>query len=249
MFEETSYGRFADVYDFLTDDVEYELRTDYIEKLIRKHFGSSPELVCDLGCGTGTVCSILNSKGYDCIGIDSSDSMLSIAVSKNTDGRILFLNQDICDFELYGTVDVFLCMLDTINYITDTDALERLFALVANYLNPGGIFIFDINTKHKFANILGNNTFAYEKENVFYTWENYYEDDMLDFYLNFFVGDDKGDMYRRFTEHHEQRYYKTEFLQKLAVINSLDTVGIYGELSEDPPREDDERIFVVLKKK
>lgn len=249
MCEETSYGRFAEVYDLLTDDVEYEQRTDYIEKLIYKHFGKNPELVCDLGCGTGTVCSILNSRGYDCIGIDSSESMLNVAVSKNNDGRILYLNQSICDFELYGTVDVFLCMLDTINYITDSDALDKLFALVNNYLNPGGIFIFDINTEHKFINILANNTFAYEKDNVFYTWENYYEDGFLDFYLNFFVGNEKNGTYYRITEHHEQRFYETAFLQELASKNSLDTVGIYGDLSDNSPEKEDERIFVVLKKK
>ena len=140
------YGDFAYVYDALTDDVEYQKRADYVEKLIEKHLGRKDNLICDLGCGTGTVCTLLQKRGHDCIGIDNSDAMLNVAAEKNTDNSILYLNQDICQFELYGTVDVFLSMLDTVNYITDTADIEELFRLVNNYLNPGGIFIFDDNT-------------------------------------------------------------------------------------------------------
>ena len=248
MNQTTSYGDFATVYDKLTADVEYKKRTDYVEKLFLQHLDSSPEIVCDLGCGTGTVCSMLCDKGYDVIGIDNSASMLNVAISKNRDGKVLFLNQDICDFELYGTVDVFLSMLDTVNYITDISALERMFCLVANYLNPGGVFVFDVNSRHKFENVLADNTFVFEEQDIFYTWENYYEDELLDFELNFFVKSDDGN-YSRFTEHHTQRYYDKTCIFECAAMASLDVVAVYGEMTTAEPTSDCERVFYVLKKR
>ncbi len=247
MYDGLSYGDFAYVYDILTDDVEYEQRVEYVVKLMEKYFPGKPELVCDLGCGTGTVCQLLSQKGYDCIGIDYSDSMLNVASGKEGAENILYLKQDISEFELYGTVDVFLCMLDTLNYITEETDVEKMFSLVHNYLNPEGIFIFDVNTLYKFAEILGNNTFAYEKDDVFYTWENYYEDGMLDFYLNFFVAGDDG-KYTRFSEEHSQRYYSIDALSSFAIKSGFKILGIYSELTFESPKEDDERVFIVLKK-
>lgn len=247
MNEELSYGGFANVYDLLTEDVEYEKRIEYILKLIHMHLGKAPDFICDLGCGTGTVCSGLAEKGYECIGIDSSENMLSVARQKDTDNKILYLLQDITSFELYGTVDVFLSMLDTLNYITDADSIAELFALIKNYLNPGGIFIFDVNTRHKFENILGNNTYVYEKGDVFYTWENYYEEDVLEFFLNFFVKNKDGN-YVRFSEEHVQRYYPLSFLTECAEKYDLKVVGVYSDLTTNDPNADDERIFIVLKK-
>ncbi len=247
MSTELSYGNFAYVYDKLTDDVEYKRRSDYIESLIARHFDGKASLLCDLGCGTGTMCLLLDKKGYDCIGIDNSYSMLSVAMQKSTDGRILFINQDITDFELYGTVDVFVCLLDTINYLTEPYEIEKLMKLVENYLNPGGIFVFDFNTKYKFEKILASNTLVFEKDNIFYTWENYYEDELLDFHLNFFVSDGDGN-YTRFCEDHCQRHYSMDFISQKAKEAGLTIEAFYGDLSFDKPQENDERAFCVLKK-
>ena len=241
------YGDFAYVYDALTDDVEYQKRADYVEKLIEKHLGRKDNLICDLGCGTGTVCTILQKRGHDCIGIDNSPAMLSVAAEKNTDNAVLYLNQDICEFELYGTVDVFLSMLDTINYVTDPEDVEEIFRLVENYLNPGGVFIFDVNTLHKFENILGDSTMVSEEKGIFFSWDNYYEDDLLDFELNFFV--DNGDgTYKRFRENHTQRYYSAEFLKEQAKKAGLTFVGHYGDLKDCEPSLEEEREFFVFKK-
>jgi len=248
MQENTSYGDFAYFYDLLTDDVEYGKRCEYVERIIDLHLKHKPELICDLGCGTGTVCNMLTKKGYDCIGIDSSEDMLSVAMQKNADAKILYLNQNICDFELYGTVDVFLCMLDTVNYIDSPEAIKKMFSLVHNYLNPGGILIFDVNTLFKFQNILASNTYAYEKDNVFYTWENYYENGVLEFFLNFFVTEDEGDTYTRFSEQHFQYYYSREQLKTLGTQAGLSLEGIYSDLSLEPPKDDDERVFFVFRK-
>ena len=247
MQKENCYGDFAYIYDKLTDDVEYDAREKYLEELIKKHLGKQPELVCDLGCGTGTICSLMSKKGYDMIGIDNSPDMLNVASKKNTDGKILFLNQDICDFELYGTVDVFLSLLDTLNYITDEKDVEHLFSLVHNYLNSGGIFIFDVNSQYKFENILGDNTLVFETDDIFYTWENCYEDEQLDFYLNFFVKEKNG-LYERFSEQHSQRYYDDAFLKECAKNANLIFEKRYADKDFADPGETEERIFYVFRK-
>ena len=183
MPDNLSYGNFAFIYDILTDDVEYAKRCNYLEDIFKKHMDYPPKLIADLGCGTGTVCTQLSKRGYDMIGIDSSDMMLSEAVKKQGSQKILYLNQDMTEFELYGTVDVFLCMLDSLNYITSTEELSRVFALVKNYLNPGGIFVFDINTPYKFEQILADNIFTYDDKGIFYAWENNFDGEFNDFVI------------------------------------------------------------------
>lgn len=247
MDSNVSYGDFAYVYDRLTDDVEYTKRAEYTDKLIKKHFDGKAELLCDLGCGTGSICVLMSERGYDCIGIDISETMLGIAGEKSLGKDILYLNQDMCDFELYGTVDVITCMLDSVNYVDDTDDLNRMFYLVNNYLNPGGVFIFDVNSEYKFTQILGNNTYTYETDDIFYTWDNFYEDGILDFELNFFVNDGAG-RYRRITEQHRQRYYSIDYLKQIAKKSGLDVVGVYDDLKFSEPTDTSERYFIVCKK-
>lgn len=247
MRHNASYNDFAYVYDLLTDDVEYEKRADYIDELISKHFKGKAELLCDLGCGTGSMCVLFDKKGYDCIGVDNSEAMLNIAFQKREGTNILFLNQSICEFELFGTVDVFLSTLDTVNYITESQDVYNMFSLVNNYLNPDGLFIFDVNTLYKFENILGNNTFVFEKDDVFYTWENFYEDEMLDFYLNFFIKDSSGN-YSRFSEQHCQKYHSHEFLIDCAQKNGLSFEGCYADMTMCETDCNTERAFYVFKK-
>ena len=169
-----SYTDFAYIYDKLIGQ-DYEKWADYIEDIFAKN-NLKPSLVLDLGCGTGSITNILAKRGYDMIGVDISPDMLNVAREKATEEGldVLYLCQDIREFELYGTVDAIICTLDVLNYITDPDDLKQVFRLVRNYLNPDGIFIFDINTEHKLKNTLGNNTFITDEEGVFYSWENEY---------------------------------------------------------------------------
>ncbi len=241
-----SYNDFAYLYDMLTGDVEYEKRADYIEKLIECHMDVKPELVADIGCGTGTMCNILAQRGYDMIGIDSSDSMLNIARSKS-DSNILYLNQDMTEFELYGTVDVILSLLDSVNYLTDDGDIEKFFVLADNYLNPGGLLIFDINTLYKFENILSDNIFNYEDDKIFYSWENSFDGEICEFYLNFFVERSDG-TYRRITEQHFERVYTVDYIKSAIENSGLKLLGIYGDMSLDMPKNDEQRIFFVAKK-
>ncbi len=242
-----SYNGFAYIYDKLTDDVEYEKRADYIEHLFKMHMDYKPELVCDLACGTGTICRLMCEKGYDMIGIDNSLDMLNVAKEKSQDSKILYLNQDICDFELYGTVDAITCMLDSVNYLTEDGDIERLLSLVKNYLNPGGVFIFDINTPYKYENILADNIYTYEHDDIFYTWENSFDGEYLDFYLNFFIKNSAG-TYERITETHCQRMYTPEYLQGEIKKCGLELAGIYNDLSFESAENTSERIMLVVKK-
>lgn len=162
-----SYTDFAYIYDKLIDQ-DYEKWADYIEEIFKKH-GVKPNLVLDLGCGTGSITNILAKRGYDMIGVDLSPDMLNVARDKALEENldVLYLCQDIREFELYGTVDAIICTLDVLNYITKPEDLRLVFSLVKNYLNPDGIFIFDINTEYKLKNVLGNNTFVYDENGIF----------------------------------------------------------------------------------
>lgn len=234
------------MYDALTSDVEYEKRCRYLEAIFKKHMTLAPELVADLGCGTGSVCTILSRLGYDCIGIDSSEMMLDVASKKEGSDKILYLNQDMCEFELYGTVDVFLCMLDSLNYITDPDDVCTVFSLVNNYLNPGGLFVFDVNTYFKYDQILADNTFVFEENGIFYTWENDFDGEYCDYRLNFFVQD--GQVYRRLCEEHSQRYHSDAEIRRAICESGLILEAVYSDLSFESPLEEDQRIFYVVKK-
>lgn len=246
MSENMSYGNFASVYDMLTDDVEYEKRAFYLEEIFQKHLAQTPKLIADLGCGTGTICSLLSKRGYDMIGIDSSDMMLSEAIKKEGSEKILYLNQDMTSFELYGTVDVFLSMLDSLNYITSLDELSSVFSLVKNYLNPGGIFVFDINTPYKYEQVLSDNTFVHDENNVFYVWQNFFDGEYCDFLIDFFVN--KGDGYSRFTEEHTQRCHTFKEMLEIIEKSGLSLEAVYDDLKFSDPVQNSERIFFVVKK-
>lgn len=245
-----SYKRFADYYDSLmNEDVDYPKICDFIENLFL-HYDLSPSLVADLACGTGNITIPMSERGYEMIGVDKSVKMLDIArqkaYEKNQD--ILFLNQSITRLDLFGTCDAFLCMIDGINYILSPKALINMFSRIKKcFLNPDGIFIFDISSFYKLSNTLGNNTFIYDTENIFYSWENKFhpKKNLTDMYLNFFVREKKG--YRRFLERHLQRAYKKEeiiFCLKKAGFADIDCYDGFGF---NPPKEDSQRIIFAAR--
>ena len=149
-----AYTNFAEVYDTFMDNVPYDEWADYIERML-KEYQISDGLVLELGCGTGSMTELLSAKGYDMIGVDNSEDMLEIAMEKrlNSGHDILYLLQDMREFELYGTVRAVLSVCDSVNYVTDEEELQEVFCLVNNYLDPQGIFIFDFNTEYKYWEI------------------------------------------------------------------------------------------------
>lgn len=243
------YNDFAFIYDRFMRDVNYKEWADYIEKIFEAQ-NIKPSLILDLGCGTGSFCIEMAKRGYEMIGCDISVDMLSIARSKSDDEglEILFINQDMADFELYGTVDVIVCLLDSINYLTDKRDLTRMLKLVENYLNPQGLFIFDINTQYKFKEILSDNVYYSVEEDAAYIWQNSYdrETKICEFDLTFFIK--SGMLYERYDEIHLERAYSVEELEEYVCNGGMKVIGIYDDLSFSPPGGKSERIFFVSRK-
>lgn len=231
-------------------DVDYNKWSDYLEEIFKK-YNCKPSLMVDLGCGTGSVCINLAKRGYEMIGLDMSCEMLSCAAEKSKEKGldILYLNQDITEFELYGTVDAALCLMDTANYITDKKKLKTFLKLVANYLNPGGLFIFDINSEYKLENLLGNNVLYEVGKEITYIWVNNYnkKNRICEFDLTFFV-EDQG-RYDRFDELHYERAYSIKELEKIiSDTKGIEILGIYDQFSFRKPKEESERVFFVCRK-
>lgn len=238
------YNRFAYLYDELINDVDYKKWVDYYFKIF-KRYGLNPKLGLDLGCGTGNMTTEFARRSVEMTGVDLSEDMLCVAREKSENMDILYLNQDMRSFELYGTVDFIVSSLDCVNYITDKRDLLKVMRLVNNYLDPGGLFIFDINTRHKLENVIGNNTFILENDDVFCTWQNEYDKarKVCDFYLTFFCRD-KGN-YARFDEQHAQRAYDISEISALIEKAGMRVLNIYDDLSFNAPRKNSERVFFV----
>lgn len=245
-----AYENFSKVYDIFMNDTPYDEWSEYIEKIWTK-YNLKPSLVAELGCGTGNMTQRLSKKGYDMIGIDLSEQMLSIAKKKaETENlNILYLNQDMREFELFGTVDSIICICDSINYILEYNELVNVFKLANNYLNPGGLFIFDLNTIYKFQNILASNSFSETTENAAYTWENYYDSEKMinEFYTNFFIKDENSNLYHRFEEYHYEKAYSIETIKKALTEAKLNIINIFDEFTFESPKADSNRIYFISK--
>lgn len=243
---ETIYSNFAYIYDKLMYDIDYSKWADYIEEIFKIN-KLKPSLVLDLGCGTGNFCIEMAQRGYDMIGIDMSIDMLNCAKDKSQEQglNILYLNQDMTDFELYGTVDAIVCLMDSLNYILYKKDIKRMFKLVNNYLNPGGIFIFDVNTPYKFENILRDNVFYDVSDDATYIWQNYYskKTKICQFDLTFFIKN--CDKYEKFDEIHYERSYDRSELKQLLGISGLKLLNIYDDLKLKKPAPKSQRNFFV----
>jgi len=167
-----AYTGFAQVYDRFMSDIPYKKWLAFIKKTWAEN-GQKPRLVLDLACGTGTFTKLLEDEGFDVIGLDASPDMLAAARQK-LPGALLTC-QDIRRFELYGTVDAAVCLCDSVNYLRSAADLRAMLACVSNYLNPGGLFVFDIKTIYEYENMFGAKTFAEEVSDAAYIWSNKYD--------------------------------------------------------------------------
>ena len=205
-----SYGIFSSVYDILTENVEYERIADKICSLLHEN-SVDGGLLLDLGCGTGTLSFLLEQKGYDVIGVDASEDMLAVANEKkyDEDSSTLFLCQKAEELNLYGTIQCAVSSLDTFNHIDKIDKIEKAISLVSLFMDMNGIFIFDMNTPYKHENVLGNNTFVYDMDEVYCVWQNSYNEDdrRTDIDLDFFIKNEDDEGYERYSESFSEYVY------------------------------------------
>lgn len=243
------YEDFALVYDRFMDETPYEEWCQFVVGRLKQD-QITDGILLDLGCGTGSMTELLAKQGYDMIGVDLSDSMLDIAIEKRAQSghNILYLQQDMREFELYGTVRAVICLCDSLNYLLEEDDLLTTFKLVNNYLDPNGLFIFDFNTVYKYETVIGDSTIAENRKDCSFIWENYYtaEDQINEYDLTIFVKQQK-DLFRKFTETHLQRGYTLETMKRLVEQSGLIFVEALDADTHGSVTETSERIYVIAR--
>ena len=260
--EMEAYRDFARVYDKFMDNIPYTEWGERLDALIRKYGVSKPErdaeglldaernLVVDLGCGTGTLTEMMYQKGYDLVGVDVSDAMLNIAMEKKeqSGSEILYLQQDMRELELYGTVGTVYCVCDSLNYILEEEELAAVFSLVNNYLFPGGVFIFDFNTDYKYHEVIGDATIAENREDCSFIWENIYdpEEGINEYDLTLFVRQE-DETFRKYTETHLQRGYSAAQMKRLAEQAGLAVLEITDADTGQAVTDKSQRIYIVAR--
>lgn len=244
------YVDFAQVYDELMDNVPYTEWCSYVRDILCS-YGIKDGLVLDLGCGTGTFTELMASAGFDMIGVDNAEDMLQIAIEKRdaSSHDILYLLQDMREFELYGTVRAIVSICDSMNYLTDPADFQKVLKLAANYLDYDGIFLFDLNTAYKYEQLLADHTFAENREDCSFIWENDFDaDSRINTYeLTLFVREDDT-KYRRFAELHEQRAYTLAEVQEMISAAGLSFEAAYDAYTKDAPRADSERLTIIARR-
>ncbi len=248
------YQAIARVYDKLNADIDYKKWADFFERCFEKFLPQKPELLLDLACGTGRMTRELCARGYDMIGVDASEDMLSEAMYSYESKGILYLLQDMRSFELYGTVGAVVCCLDSINYLLSEEDVRKTFATVHNYLDPDGLFIFDVNTPYKFESIYSDNAYVLEDEDeqgaIYCGWQNQYdrESGICDFYLSLFEEDEDG-AYIRSDEHQRERCYTLAQIKKALADSGMEFIDIYGDFDFSAPTEASERWYIAARAK
>lgn len=246
----SGYGNFAHYYDILTGNISYKDRAAYFDMLIKKH-GGKKDLLLDLACGTGSLSEEMCRLGYDVIAVDGSEEMLNEALDKKFDSglNIQYLCQDMTKLDMFGTIDVTICALDSLNHLPDLDAIKQTINRVSLFCEPGGLFIFDVNTPYKHKNVLGNNTFIYDMEDVYCVWQNTYteEDNRVEMWLDFFEKQENGS-YERYDESFSEIAFDDAVIEKIVADSGMEIVGKYDYDTTEPPKADSEKIVYVAHK-
>lgn len=245
-----SYNSFASVYDELTVNVDYKERTAYIMKIL-DNYGIKDGLLLDLACGTGSLSLEFAKNGFDVIGTDASFDMLSEAQNKAYESgqNILFLCQKMQETDLYGTVRAVVCSLDSLNHLNDVSEVRETFSKLKNFVDDGGIMIFDVNTLYKHREILGNNTFVYDEKNVYCVWQNSLSSDGITVGINldFFVKE-SDDTYTRFSENFKEKFFSENEITEAAQNAGFKVLKKYAEGTFEEPKADTQRIYYVFRR-
>ena len=244
-----AYTGFAGVYDRFMEDVPYEQWRDIIVKELKNAL-IQDGLLLDLGCGTGTLTRMLADEGYDMIGVDGSEEMLMEAREKTDGTDILYLCQDMRAFELYGTVRAVVSTCDTMNYLLTRSDFIQTLRLVNNYLDPGGLFIFDLNTLYKFREVMGNTTIAESGEDASFIWDNFFDEETgrNEYDLTLFIRREDG-LFERQIEVHEEQGYTTEEVMGFLAAGGMEFVRVFDADTGGEPTDTSEKIFFVARER
>ncbi len=245
------YSAMAPIYDAMNGEIDYARWADFIEAQFARFAKTKPELVLDLAAGTGSMTIELAKRGYDMTAVDLSGDMLSLAADRIAEeglSGILLLEQDMTEFELYGTVDAVVCCLDSINHLTRRGDLGRCFSLVHNYLNPDGLFLFDVNTPQKFRCVYGENDYILDGDGAVCCWRNYFdaESGICQFDLSVFTENEDG-TYSRSDAVQEEKCYTKEQLTRALKKAGLEPLGIWGDYDFSPAGEEDDRWYIAAR--
>ncbi len=248
-----SYESFAQVYDIYMDTVPYEQWCQNILGLFEKYGVATGGTVVDLGCGTGAMSRLLAGAGFSVIGVDLSEEMLGIAANKDGSEGILYVCQDMTDLELAAPVPVMVSLCDSMNYLVEDGALEATLARVKQFLEPGGIFIFDMNTAYKYEHILADNTFTETREEGSFIWENEFDEEsrINTYYLTLYVATDEGNgsdqTFHRFMEEHYQRAFAMEEITTSICESGLELLAVLDADTLGSPSATSERLYYICK--
>ena len=242
------YSALAECYDRLNAHIDYTGWAKALSERLRGLGVPDGALVLDLACGTGNVTLPLAALGYDMIGVDISPDMLNAARQKNGADQVLWLCQDMRAFELYGTVGAVVCCLDSVNYLTGKIGLRKCFSLVHNYLDPDGIFLFDVNSPYKFKHIYGDQQYVLDAEGVYCGWKNFYDEEsgLCDFELSIFSEREDGS-WHRFDENQRERCWSVKTLSSLLTACGFEILSVSSDLSGTPVEETSARIFFACR--
>ena len=246
-----AYSDFAYVYDIFMDNTPYEKWGGFVLDRLRRA-GIEDGILLDLGCGTGNMTELLADAGYDMIGVDLSEEMLNVAMEKRacSGHEILYLAQDMREFELYGTVRAIVSICDSMNYLLEKEDLVQTLRLANNYLDPGGGFIFDLNTEHKYRDILGQCTIAEDREESSFIWDNNFDEEtgINEYNLSLFIQEEE-DLYRKYQETHYQKAYSLDEVRAAVEEAGMELAAVYDAFTRNAPSEDSERVYVIAREK
>ena len=243
-----AYHNLAASYDRLTNDVDYEATVDFYYEILKQE-GLKPRTAVDLACGTGSVTAILAGKGLQVIGVDMSEEMLTEASQKAADLEQApwFICQSLQQLRLPRAVDLAVCALDSLDYITDPADCAEAIRRVFKYLNPGGIFIFDVNTPEKLRAMDGQ-VFLDEDDDVYCVWRGEFNENtnICSYGMDLFQR--KGDLWERSFEEHCEYAYSAEQLVGYLKDAGFTHIRVYADRRLEAPAEGEQRIYIKARK-
>ena len=246
----SAYSGFACVYGKLQRGVDYGQMCTFTEDALERH-GIKGRSVLDLACGDGALLECMLGRGWDVTGADASAQMLCEA-----DARLfakglscLLLCQPMQELDLYGTVNAAVCTLDSVNHLGSIGDFTKTLGRLHLFIEPGGLFIFDVNTLYKHREVLSNNCFVYDTEEAFCVWQNELDNGSSDvnITLDIFVPRQSG-VYSRISEEFTERYFSPEELESALNKAGFTVLELYGGYGCEPVTEQAQRAVYIARR-